>query len=121
MQLNEIIISGIVMLILDAFYLSFFSKFFNNLIKNIQGTPIKFNILGAIVCYALLIFGLNFFIINKKRPIIEAFILGIIIYGVYETTNYTIIDKWDINAVLLDTTWGGILMALTTFITYKFL
>jgi uncharacterized membrane protein len=90
------------------------------MIQSIQGTKIKFNIVGAIMCYILLIVGLNYFIIDKKRPIIDAFILGIIIYGVYETTNYAIIEKWDPIAVIIDTLWGGILFTLTTKITYLF-
>jgi uncharacterized membrane protein len=50
----------------------------------------------------------------------DAFILGIVIYGVYETTNYAIFDKWNIQALTLDTLWGGILFAITTKIVYLF-
>ena len=120
MNLKQILISGSVMLILDFIYLSSLGNFFNKMIKSIQGTKIKFNIVGAIMCYILLIVGLNYFIIDKKRPIIDAFILGIIIYGVYEATNYAIIEKWDPIAVIIDTLWGGILFTLTTKITYLF-
>ena len=120
MNIKQILISGSVMLLLDFIYLSSFGNFFNKMIQSIQGTKIKFNIVGAILCYLLLIVGLNYFIIDKKRSITDAFILGIIIYGVYETTNYTIIQKWDPLAVIIDTLWGGILFAMTTKITYLF-
>jgi uncharacterized membrane protein len=120
MNLKQILISGSVMLLLDFIYLSSLGNFFNKMIKSIQGTKIKFNIVGAIMCYILLIVGLNYFIIDKKRPLIDAFILGIIIYGVYEGTNYAIIEKWDPIAVIIDTLWGGILFTLTTKITYLF-
>ena len=106
------------MLILDFIYLGTFSGFFNNLVKSIQGTKIKFNALGAILCYILLIGGLNYFIIDKRKSILDAFILGIVIYGVYETTNLAILDKWNMKAVALDTTWGGILFAITTKVVY---
>jgi uncharacterized membrane protein len=120
MNLKNILISGIAMLGLDFLYLSTFSNFFNTLVRSIQGTPIEFNPVGAVLCYILLIFGLNYFIIDPKKPLADAFLLGLVIYGVYETTNYTILKKWNAKAVVLDTLWGGILMTLTTKITYMF-
>lgn len=118
MNLKQILISGVAMLLLDGIYLSSFSGFFNKLIISVQGSPIQFNALGAILCYILLIGGLNYFIISRNKSIQEAFILGIVIYGVYETTNLTIIKNWNMKAVALDTLWGGILFALTSKITY---
>ena len=119
MNLKTIILSSILFLCIDAFYLTSFSAFFNNLIKNIQGTKIKFRLLGAIICYIFLIFGLNYFILNRNKSPSEAAILGLVIYGVYESTNYAILDKWSFQALLLDTVWGGILFYLTTLLTYK--
>ena len=119
MNLKQIVVSGIAMLALDAVYLSTFSNFFNKLVTSIQGSKIKFNIVGAILCYILLIGGLNYFIISRKKSLQEAFLLGIVIYGVYETTNLAIFNKWSMQAVALDTLWGGILFALTSWVTYK--
>jgi len=117
-MLKQIIISAIAMLLLDAVYLSTFSDFFNNIVKTVQGSRIKFKLSGAVLCYMLLIGGLYYFIISQHKSVKDAFIFGIVIYGVYETTTYAILDKWSPWAVLLDTTWGGILFALTTAITY---
>ena len=108
------------MLGLDFLYLSTFGKFFNNLVQSIQGSVISMNLTGAILCYILLIFGLNYFIIDPKQPIADAFLLGIVIYGVYETTNYAILKKWTPQAVALDTLWGGVLMATTAKLTFLF-
>lgn len=120
-MLKPIIISAIVMLLLDAVYLSTFSDFFNNVVKNIQGSRIKFKLSGAVLCYMFLIGGLYYFILSQRKSVKEAFILGMVIYGVYETTTYAIFDKWSPWAMLLDTLWGSILFALTTAITYRFL
>jgi uncharacterized membrane protein len=120
-MLKPIIISAVVMLLLDAVYLSTFSEFFNNIVQKIQGSRIKFKLSGAVLCYIFLIGGLNYFIISRRKSVKEAFILGMVIYGVYETTTYAIFDKWSPLAMLLDTLWGSILFALTTAITYRFL
>ena len=58
----------------------------------------------------------NYFIIKPNRSVQDAFLLGLIIYGVFETTNMALFSKWSWLTVLIDTIWGGILFALTTFI-----
>lgn len=117
--LLSIFLTGLIMLILDSIYLTTFSGFFNNLVQSVQGTKIQLRLSGAIACYLLLITGLQYFIIEKKKSIKDAFLLGILIYGVYETTTYAILKNWSIKSVLLDTFWGGILFALTTAGVYK--
>jgi uncharacterized membrane protein len=109
------------MLILDSIYLTAFSSFFNDLVMKVQGSKLKINLVGAILCYIFLVFGLIYFIISKKKPLIDAFILGIVIYGVYETTTYALFEKWSPLSVILDTFWGGILFTLTTYFSYKML
>ena len=119
--LKQLFITAIIMLVLDAIYLTIFSKIFNDVVTKVQGSKIKFNVLGAIFCYMFLIFGLNYFIIRHRKPLIDAFILGIVIYGVYETTNYALLNEWSPMAVAIDTFWGGILFTLTTYFTYTLL
>lgn len=118
MNTRQIFLSSIILLCLDFVYLTTFNKFFNRIVYTIQGSPIKFNLIGAILCYILLIYGLNYFIIDQNKSVLDAFILGIVIYGVYETTNYALFDKWRLSAVILDTLWGGCLFALSTLILH---
>jgi uncharacterized membrane protein len=66
-----------------------------------------------------LIFGLYYFIIKDNRPILDALLLGLVINAVYEGTTYAIFKKWNIKVVIMDILWGGVLLALTTLITYK--
>jgi uncharacterized membrane protein len=117
-QMKQILVSAVIMLLLDAVYLDIFGNFFNDVVMKVQGSKIKFKFLGALLCYILLIAGLNYFIINKRKPLLDAFILGIVIYGVYETTTYAILENWSRDAMVIDTLWGGILFTLTTYFTY---
>jgi uncharacterized membrane protein len=116
---KEVIISGITMLLLDAIYLTINKQAFADQIVNIQRTVMQFRMVPAIICYILLIFGLYYFIIRKKRSILDAFLFGLVIYGVYDTTNYATLKKYSVNFAIMDTIWGGVLMATTTFITYS--
>ena len=113
------LISAILFVVIDFAYLNLIKKYFENQVKTVQGSTLQVNFLGAILCYIFLIFGLNYFIIKSKRSPYDAFLLGILIYGVYETTNYALFKKWSIFTVILDTLWGGVLFALVTFIIDK--
>jgi uncharacterized membrane protein len=111
-----LLISAILFVIIDSVYLNFMKDYFQKQVTKVQGSPIKMNFLGAALCYIFLIVGINYFIIKPKKSVQDAFLLGIVIYGVYETTNYAIFKNWSILSVIIDTLWGGILFALTTYI-----
>ena len=111
-----LLVSAIVFIILDFVYLNVIKGYFDNQIKSVQGSPIKINYLGAALCYILLIVGINYFIIKPRKSVSDAFLLGIIIYGVYETTNLALFKNWSIFTVIIDTLWGGLLFASTTYI-----
>jgi uncharacterized membrane protein len=113
------LISAILFVVIDFLYLNFIRKYFENQVKSVQNSQLQVNFLGVILCYIFLIFGLNYFIIKSKRTPYEAFLLGIVIYGVFETTNYSLFKKWSFFTVILDTLWGGVLFALVTFIICK--
>lgn len=110
------LVSAIVLIVIDFGYLNVIKGYFNNQIKKVQGSPIKMNYLGAALCYVLMLIGINYFIIKPRRSVSDAFLLGIIIYGVYETTNYALFKNWSIFSVIIDTLWGGLLFATTTYI-----
>jgi uncharacterized membrane protein len=110
------LITAILLVAIDFIYLQFIRNYFENQVKIVQGSPLQVNLLGLVLCYIFLIFGLNYFIIKSKRNAYDAFLLGILIYGVFETTNYALFKKWSIFTVILDTLWGGTLFAIVTFI-----
>jgi uncharacterized membrane protein len=110
------LVSAIVFVVIDFIYLNVIQSYFNNQIKMVQGSPIQFNLLGAVLCYMLLILGINYFIIQPRKSVGDAFLLGTFVYGVYETTNYTLFKNWAFLTVVMDTLWGGVLFAATTYI-----
>ena len=74
-----------------------------------------------ILCYVFIIFGLNYFIIQPHKNVQDAFLLGLVIYAIYELTTKALFKNWSYLTVILDTLWGGILFGLTTGIVYKIL
>lgn len=118
--MNQLLILSPTLIALDATYLLIIKNYLNHQIKLVQGSPPTLNIFGAIGCYICLIFVLYYFIIKRNSSILEAFLLGASIYGVYEFTNYATLRAWKITTVIMDTIWGGVLFALTTYITRVF-
>ena len=116
---DTIILPGIIMLVLDGIFLGMNRDMFQLQIAEVQRVVLEVRYLGAALCYVFLIFGLYYFIIKDRRPVIDAMLLGFVIYGVYETTTYALLKKWKLQTVMIDTLWGGILFGLTTMATYK--
>lgn len=121
MYMKYFLLSSIILLGLDAIFLNIISKYFHQQIFKVQKEPMRINMLGAVMCYLLLIFAINFFVINEKRSPLYAALLGFVIYGVYETTSYALLKKWSLTTVFIDSLWGGILFGLTTYIVYRLL
>jgi len=115
---KKIIISTIVLLILDGTYIYTNKNLFQDTVVNIQRVVMQVKPIPVILVYLLLVIVINYFIIQKNRSPLEAFLLGLCIYGIYEGTNYAMFKKWTLQVALMDTLWGGILFSATTYITY---
>jgi uncharacterized membrane protein len=88
-------------------------------VQDIQGSGIKLDPLSTVLCYALIVSALYYFAIMKNFSLLDTFILGIFVYGVYELTNHAIFKKWRWETVGLDTVWGGILFTVSVMIFKK--
>ena len=116
----QFIIIAVILLLLDSIYIGSQLNYFNQLYLSIQKSSLNINWIGVILCYLCLVFLLYYFILSQKKSIMEAFLLGMAVYGVYESTNYATLKNWPLYLVMIDTLWGGLLFAMTTFIYYKF-
>ena len=114
-----IFISTFYFLVFDFLFLYWNRDVFEKQVIQVQRVSLQMKPFGAILCYLFLIFGLYFFILREKKTPLEAFIFGIVVYGVYETTTYALLKNWKITTVITDTLWGGVLFYLTTFFTYQ--
>jgi uncharacterized membrane protein len=126
--MKDILIIGILMFLIDFAYLSAISNHFNRQIKMVQNSKIEVDMVAGALCYIALVFGLYYFIIRHmnvesiksiyspvmRKHIIEATILGWVIYAVYELTTKALIKNWMWSTVVMDTLWGGLLFGLTT-------
>ena len=115
----KLLITAIVFVIIDGIFLTMMKPYFENQVKLVQGSTLKVNITATLLCYVFLIFGIYYFIIQPNKSVQDAFLFGIVIYAVYETTSRALLTKWKWTTVIIDTLWGGILFALTAWIMKK--
>jgi uncharacterized membrane protein len=119
-KINILLFSALILLALDFIYLNITKSIFEKQVFKIQHIIMNVKLFPAILCYIFLVIGLNYFILQKQGTILEAFLLGFIIYGVFDSTNLAIFQKYNWNVAIMDMVWGGILFALTTWIVYTF-
>ena len=109
-------VSFLLFILLDSMFIYANSAMFHSQILQVQGSPWKLDLLGVLLSYVFLLGGLYYFILREHRTVMDAYLLGLVIYGVYESTNYVAFKKWHLNTVILDTLWGGILFGTTTYL-----
>ena len=88
---------------------------FKPMIQRVQKEPMVTKPHKVIISYIILI-ALITILIPKCESIAEAFLIGFLVYGVYDSTNYATLKDWDPSIALVDSLWGGVLFALTYYI-----
>lgn len=119
--ITTFIIGLITYIIVDLIWLGVIIKPFNTRILAPWLGELK--MIPALMVYALLALGLTFFVFPKITSIGTAFLwgalLGVIIYGVYDFTNYATIANWPLKFLFVDWAWGAVSGGLVATIVYS--
>ena len=86
---------------------------------NVEGKPSPTNtkLFGSSFgLYLLITFGIYYFCV-KQKSYLNAVLLGLIVYGVYNATNVATITNYDGKVAAIDTAWGTSLFLITTILT----
>ena len=116
MNVKKIVATGLTMLALDGIFLSFFGPKFIEMVESIQNAKVNVKYIPMIITYIVLVFQLYYFIIKQNKSLLDAFLLGFTSYAIFDLTNYTLMKNYKLHILLIDSIWGGILYALTTYI-----
>lgn len=115
------IISLIVLFPIDLVWLTLTKKIYDNWLSPFQRV---LNIPAAILVYLFIPFGLVYLVISKNmgaypntKILLDAFVYGICSYSVYDLTNLATLKGWNIQMVIVDIVWGGVLCTLVTYIS----
>ena len=118
-MLNKIIINLLALIYtvgLDFIYLKLigmriFQQYLGSLLRKI------ILLVPGILVWVLIVLGSYVFDYDQALKSVSQAILyggfyGLVLYGVYELTNYSILSSWNIKIVLIDLLWGVILNVL---------
>ena len=127
-NVKAIVLSIVFFLVLDALFIGAFMKDWQSLLLRVQGEKMEVRMVSAIGAYVLMVIAWVYFIyrpylVHKSvgQAVKTGAILGFVIYGIFELTNFAIIKKWNMKFVLLDTFWGATLYALVSYFTLSLL
>jgi uncharacterized membrane protein len=74
---------------------------------------------AALVVYVCITLGILFFVLPKAQgnyllALTGGAILGVVTYGIYDFTNYSILANWPWQITLIDFIWGIVLCGLSS-------
>ena len=115
-------LGAVTFMVLDGIWLGLLMKHFYREqlapIVRLANGGIAPNWPAALVVYALLGSGIALFVIPRAAtlPAAAAFgaLLGLVVYGVYDFTNYSTLRQWPFALTLADTAWGVLATALAS-------
>ena len=110
----SIIITIIFLIIMDLIWFSFSMKtIYMPTIQSIQGNsmPDKYKfIYGGLVAWVLIALGINYFVVknatNVKNAMVNGALFGLVMYGIFNGTNYALFEGWNLKTSIIDTLWG---------------
>ena len=124
---QALILSIVVLIIVDLPYLTLNKDLYMNRTKAISGTGFTKRYYSAFIVYLALGLGITILAVPHIRTnngtqtlILDSIrwggVFGLTAYATFDFTTHFMFEGWDLCTSLMDTLWGGILFALTTFI-----
>jgi len=117
-QIRMLVVAAVLFILLDLAYMRLNFSMLSRQLIDVQGTTIRPKQIGFFLSYVFLIGGLYWFILREQRSVRCAMLLGLVIYGVYESTNYGLFTQWRAMTAIIDTLWGSALFGFTTAAIY---
>ena len=81
---------------------------------------------AAFLTYLLMTFGMSHFVFPRLAPDDSHFqvwltgaAFGLVMFGVYDMTNMSTLERWPVRMVWIDICWGIFLCAVTTSFAYQ--
>ena len=103
----------VILVLIDSVYLFVTKSIFGEMVAKIQRTAIQMRLEGAVIVYLLLAVALYYFIVKPGLSVWKAGLLGLVIYGTFDFTNYAMFKNYDLKIAIMDTVWGSLLFMAT--------
>ena len=122
------IFAGIItLLVLDLIWLTLNKSRYARMVQLVQNKTMRIKLVGGVLAYILMVLALVYFIVplakeskdttsNLVKALKYGAFFGLIVYGIYNATNYAIFENYDISTAVLDTCWGTFVYFIATYV-----
>ena len=117
-QIRILVVAAVIFVVLDVVFMRVNYGMLSRQLIDVQGSSIRPKQAGFVLSYVFLLGGLYWFVLREERSVRCAMLLGLVIYGVYESTNYGLFTRWRAATAIIDTLWGIALFGATTAAVY---
>jgi uncharacterized membrane protein len=77
---------------------------------------------AIVLIYVAIAAGVIFFVLPRVSGFGEAALwgaaFGLILYGLYELTNYSLVVGWPFSVVVIDTLWGAVICGVVSMVAF---
>jgi uncharacterized membrane protein len=114
-----------IVIIIDYLWLArimgdFYRSGLNSLVRK-QGTALDPILWAALMVYICIPLGIVLFVlphVSQDNLVVSSlswgFLFGVVLYGVYDMTNYSLLKEWPLKVAIVDILWGGTLCAISS-------
>ena len=120
-QIKNTVLFGLILVIIDTIWISsYMGNKYRNWFKSIN-VDMKINYLAIGLAYITMVGIYPLFIKNnnKKKELINAALIGAIVFGLYGFTVAAIFPKYGLDFAFTEVLWGAFLYTITTFLVQK--
>jgi uncharacterized membrane protein len=111
------VVAMLTLICIDMIWFRLSKKTYQKEVPNIMNT-IRYP--GALISWFLVACALS---VHNPKSLKEAIaygsLVGFVIYGVYNFTNYAVLKNWTLNISIVDTIWGVIVCSITSIVLFK--
>ncbi len=123
-----LLLTTLVFIILDLFWFSWsLDAIYRPTFAAVQKSPLELRIAGGLVAWFLLAVGIRYFAIggndnlttttNLQSLFLRGALLGAVVYGVYNGTNYATLKDYPVSTAIADTLWGMFVVGTATVVS----
>ena len=125
MEIKIFLIALVIILLLDFVWIGLIMKKFYTAelskIARLENGKLAPMVPVGLLVYIILAIGIAIFVFPLAKTNVEAIIfgalIGLVIYGVYDFTNFATLKDFSLRMTLTDLTWGTFLCSITSFLT----
>lgn len=121
---KSLLVSLVVLIFIETVWMTMVeNNFYSNFIGHLMNNDI--NWLSEILLSVLFTVALVYFVVEPavrdndiQKLLISAVLFGLIAYGTYDLTNFSMLREWPLSITVIDMLWGTCMTVLTSLISY---